>query len=300
MAKEEEIPRATHMGELTIGDTTIPCAVLEDGTRVLTQEGFLTAIGRAEKAKGGQGSTIEKTPAFFAAKNLQPFITPELAESSKPIQFRTLKGNKAYGFRAELLPGVCIVYLSARDVGALHPTQRHIADMASILVRGFAEVGIIALVDEATGYQDIRARQALEKILDEFISKELCKWAKTFPDEFYKELFRLREWQYSPFSVKRPGVVGKWTNDLVYKRLAPGVLDELKRLNPPTANGKRKVRHHQWLTKDVGHPRLREHLSAVIALMKASANWMGFYRMIQRALPKYNVTQEIPFSYHEE
>lgn len=130
--------------------------------------------------------------------------------------------------------------------------------------------GIIALVDEATGYQYDRARDALEKILDKFISKELRKWAKTFPDEFFENMFRLRGWQYVPFSVKRPGVVGKYTNDLIYERLAPGVLEELKRLTPRDERGRTKHRFFQRLTENVGHPRLREHLAAVIALMKAS------------------------------
>lgn len=84
-----------------------------------------------------------------------------------------------------------------------------------------------------------------------------------------------------------PSLVGKLTNDLVYQRLAPGVLDELTKLNPKTTKGTRRHRHHQWLTRDVGHPRLREHLSAVVALMKASAKWEDFKRMINRALPKY-------------
>jgi hypothetical protein len=156
-------------------------------------------------------------------------------------------------------------------------------------------VGIIALVDEATGFQEIRSRKALEEILEQFIAKDLRKWAKTFPDEFYKEMFRLRNWQYVPFSVKRPGVVGRYTNDLVYERLAPGVLEELKRKTPKTPAGHRKHRFFQWLTEDVGHPRLREHLTAVIALMKASTKWSQFYRMLQRALPRYGDTIPLDF-----
>ncbi len=38
---------------------------------------------------------------------------------------------------------------------------------------------------------------------------------------------------------------------------------------------------------DIGHPRLREHLASLIAIMKAAANWNDFWRMVQRALPKY-------------
>jgi hypothetical protein len=149
-----------------------------------------------------------------------------------------------------------------------------------------AKVGIIALVDEVTGYQEVRDREALQKILELYLLKEFAAWAKRFPDDFYKELFRLRGWNWNKLSVARPGYVGKLTNDLVYERLAPGILDDLKRKNPRTESGNRKVRHHQWLTEDVGHPALAQHLHATIALMRAAQNWSSFYTMIERALPK--------------
>lgn len=37
------------------------------------------------------------------------------------------------------------------------------------------------------GDQDLRARDALAKILEAFVAKEIRKWVKTFPVEFYKE-----------------------------------------------------------------------------------------------------------------
>ena len=239
---------------------------------------------------------VEQLPPFLAAKNLEPFIDEDLRRSSAPIVFRTKKGggregNLAYGYAAELLPKVCEVMLRARDAGGvLLQQQQRLAKEADILMRGFAHVGIIALIDEATGYQYQRSRAALEEILEKFIAKELQPWAKRFPDEFYEEMFRLRGWPYDPESVKRPSYVGKLTNDLVYARLAPAILDELRAKNPPDAKGRRRHKHHQWLTDDIGHPKLREHLAAVVALEKAATSWDGFYRGIQRALPRYNQT----------
>ncbi len=46
----------------------------------------------------------------------------------------------------------------------------------------------------------------------------------------------------------------------------------------------------------MGHPRLRERLAAVIALMKASTAWDQFRRAIQRALSKYGTTLELPLN----
>jgi hypothetical protein len=236
----------------------------------------------------------------LAAKNLEPFISEELRRSWTPILFKSngggYQGNKALGYPAELLPEVCDVFLAAREAGALLPSQEHMAKKCEILVRAFAKVGIIALVDEATGYQEVRDRLALQKILEMYIAKELLPWTKQFPDEFYKELFRLKEWQYSPPSVKRPSVVGYLTNDIVYDRLAPGILAELKKIIPKDEKGRRKHKFHQRLTENVGHPKLAEHLSNVITLMKASASWNGFYRLVQRALPRYSQTLELPFN----
>lgn len=171
--------------------------------------------------------------------------------------------------------------------------QLPIAKKCEILVRGLAQVGIVALVDEATGYQEVRDRLALQAILDAYLRKELAAWAKRFPDEFYREMFRLRGWPWERLSVSRPSIVGKFTNDLVYERLAPGVLEELQRLNPKDDRGRRKSRHHQWLTEDVGHPALAQHLHAVIGFMRASSTWDQFYRLIQRAFPKKGQTIEM-------
>jgi hypothetical protein len=288
------IPRATHIGELVIGDSTIKCAVLEDGIRVLTRATFVKAMGRTGKAKGGRGYDDEfRTPVFLTAKNLRPFIPDGILENSTPIIFK-LSGQRVIGYKAELLPQVCGVFIDAERAGVLTLNQIPIAKKCNILLRGFATVGIIALVDEATGYQEVRDRQALEKILERYIRGELGKWAKTFPDEFYKEMFRLRGWQYSPLSVKRPQYIGHLTNDIVYARLAPGVLDELRRREPKDDRGRRRHKFFQWLTDDIGHPRLREHLVATLALMRVSSGWDEFNRMLQRAFPKINTNLGLP------
>ena len=102
----------------------------------------------------------------------------------------------AIGYKADLLHLVCKVFLDAKEAGVLRPNQLHIAEKCRGLLHGFATTGITALVDEATGYQDVRARHALAKILEAFIAKELRKWVKTFPADFYKEMFRLRNIPY--------------------------------------------------------------------------------------------------------
>jgi hypothetical protein len=284
------LPKATHEGRpLKIGDIEIPCAVLEGEIRVLSERAVTKALGGKRGGSHWLRMREEEAgailPVYLSANNLRPFIDNDLALALKPTIYRALKGGKAYGLRAELLPKICNVLLRARDADALHWRQRPLAVQADILIRGLAEVGIIALVDEATGYQRDRNQEALARILDAFVAKELRAWAKTFPEEFYEHIFRLHGWPYNPAKVKRPQVIGHYTNDL-YARLAPGVLDELRRKNP-LIEGRRKHKLFQWLTGEFGDPRLRSLLDGAIALMRISEDWPQFRQFLKRAYPKY-------------
>jgi hypothetical protein len=194
------------------------------------------------------------------------------------------------GYRAELLPVICEIYLAARQGGSLPPNQQHIARQAEVIVRGLATVGIIALVDEATGYQEIRTKDALSRILEAFVAKELQPWVRTFPNDFYRELFRLRDIAYDPASVQRPLYFANLTNDIIYDRLAPGVRDELKKAQ------KKAVRSgmFQHLTSNIGYPKLREHLGSVVTLMKLSGNWGEFYNHLDLIHPSYRKNMPAP------
>lgn len=283
---------------LKIGEIEIECYVLDDGTRVLTQSSFLESLGRHRRANVRRriaDSGEERLPPILQGKAINPFISQEILEKSRPITFALPGGGRASGYNAELLPAVCEIYLKAREAGVLPSNQQHVAHQAEILVRGLARVGIIALVDEATGYQEIRARTALVEILEAFIASELQPWVQTFPDEFYRELFRLRGLEYPRATVKRPQYFGHLTNDIVYKRLAPGVLAELKNVTPRDDQGRRKHKYFQRLTSNVGYPKLREHLGSVVTLMKLSSDWRDFMRKLDQIHPRVGDTIQIPF-----
>lgn len=218
-----------------------------------------------------------------------------------PIKFRAPgRGKVAYGYPATILADICDVVLNARKAGALVSQQHHIADQCELLVRGFARVGIIALVDEATGYQRDRTKDALARILEAFIDKELQPWLRTFPAEFYQEMFRLRELPYDASSVKRPPYFGHLTNDVVYDRLAPAVLEELKIKIPRNEKGKPKAAFHQLLTRNLGYPKLREHLGAVIATMRLSSTWGDFHQKLDKHYPRFSGPTQIPFDFGDD
>ena len=284
------LPRAEYGSRerpIRIGDLEIACYVLDDGRRVLTQEGMLIAMGRAAKAKGGQGvrTAVDGLPPFIAASNLKPLIPLEILQSTAPIEFVTDTGVIVFGYPAELLPEVCRLYLRARDEEILLSSQKHIATRADMLVRALAATGIVALIDEATGFQEVRSKHALQEYLERFIRKELAAWVQRFPPEFFKELYRLKKWPWTG-SSRRPGVVGHYIKDLVYERLGPGVLEQLEQVNPTDGHGRRKAKHHQWLSDDLGIPGLSQHMHALIGFMRAEDDWHEFKIRFNRAFPK--------------
>lgn len=303
--EHDDIPQATHSGQLKIVDLVLPCAVLDNGMRVLSERGVTKALGGK---RGGAHWRRKRTspngmhlPVYISAGNLAAFIPSSLTLAlEQPIRYRFRNGRIGNGVVATLLPEICDVWLKARRAGALHPTQEHIAAKAEILVLGLANVGIVALVDEATGYQEVRDRNELHRILEAYISKELLPWAKRFPDEFYQELFRLRRWEYSPPQPKRPKLVGKLTSEIVYEKLPPGVLQELRNRNPVIKNGWRQHKHHQFLTEDIGHPHLEKHIVALLALMRASPGWATFKRLLGRAFPTHGVQYEFDLELDDE
>ena len=286
------LPTATHIGELKIGDIELPCAVLPGGIRVITQGAISAAFGPVTggyQARQRDSKHTGELPLFLVAKSLEPFISKELRTLvSKPYKYKDPRGGPTrIGFEATIAPKLCDVWLEAQENGALTKIQEPVAKRAELLMRGLAHVGIIGLVDEATGYQEIRDRKALHQILDKFLLAEQAKWAKRFPDDFYKHIFRLRGWEWRGMKVNRPSVVGRYTNDIIWDRLAPGIRRELEQRNPRNEFGRRPVKHHQWLTDDIGHPALQAHLNGVLALLRGSSTWESFKRLLARAFPKY-------------
>jgi len=212
-------------------------------------------------------------------------------ESTTPIFCRNEKGIRLAGYDALLLPMVCEVYLKLRDhyrsLGKEPPKpQKHIIEACDLLMRGLARVGIIALVDEATGYQERRAKDELTKILEAYIVEELRPWIKTFPDEFFRQVYRLHRWPYRAGSARRPSYVGQLINKYIYEQLPPPVLPELRKLNPVTDRGYRRHKHFQFLTADTGNIHLDRQITATTTIMKVSDDRKNFEENFQKAFGK--------------
>ena len=303
-------PRALYTGTLDLAGHTIACAVLDDGRRVISQNSFVQAIGRTGRVKTAARSedgVFFETPPFLTAANLKPFVERHLTSSSiTPIVYRSTSGSVGYGYEAKFLPTVCRIYLDARresrqgEKVGLDKRQRHIADACEILLSALASVGIDALVDEATGFQYDRARDALQKLLEQYVSKELARWERTFEPEFYQHMYRLKGWSPSRSSNKRTPQAGRLTVDLVFDRIHPDLLRELKQVREEANKPHSKL--HQWLTTgpNGGHPRLKQHLEGVTSLMSVASSWEQLMEWVDRRYPKFNETMRLPFPEPDE
>jgi P63C domain-containing protein len=202
------------------------------------------------------------------------------------------------GYDASVLVAVCNVWLKAREARALQTQQLGKAQKAEILTRALAQTGIVALVDEATGYEKVRPQNALQEFLAIMLRKELAAWVKKFPDEFYENIYKLKGWKWPGMSKNRYSVVGHYTNNLVFDRLAPGLLRELRVRSPKDEKGRRDPLH-LWRSEDVGDPMLAQHLYTLMMFQRlAIANghgWNRFLHTVDQVLPRRGDTLPLPF-----
>lgn len=301
-AAKDRLPSVIREGNLKFGETEIPCYITEDGRRLLSARALQIALGLTGEDRREPGDRVAR---LLENKKLSPLII----KGSDVAHFQPVKvsfsGNPKpiNGYSAEVLADICEGMLEARRLGML-TTERHqaVAAQCEVLMRSFARVGIIALIDEATGYQETRPKDALQQYLELLVRKELAVWAKKFPDEFYENIYKLRGWTWPGMKKNRFSVVAHYTRDLIYERMAPGLLADLEAKSPKDDKGCRDGKLHQWLTGDIGDPMLASHLQSVLTLQRlALANgwgWTKFMNMVDQVLKRKGDSLDLPFEDH--
>lgn len=294
---DSSIEIAKRSGTLEMGDISIPCAVLEDGTRLLSERAITKAFGG--KRGGSHWRRLKENPdgaylpIFLSAGNIKPFIDKELADAlGRRRIYRPKKGGAAaYGVEATLLPKICNVYLKMRDNDKkpLTASQIPLSVQADFIMRGLAEVGIVALVDEATGHIEEKRKDEYRELFQEFIRQQVKEYDKEFPKQFTDNLYRL--YGLAPDQPGRhPQFFGKLTRRYIYEPLADSkgaILEMLDEKNPVvTSKGGRKFKMFQFLTDTIGLPMFRAHLWQVVGILSSSRNKAEFNRAFARAFPK--------------
>lgn len=286
-AKVAGLPLETHTGVLRVGDG-IGCSVLDTGKRVFSVSGLVRAFGMGAKGRAPlpDGALV---PPVMAAANIRPYIADELYEKmAAPISYRSMHGGRpGLGYEADILNLMCDALLDARAAGVLRKPQMRAAYAAEVLTRAFAKVGVIALIDEATGYQADRASDELQRLVAAYVVEDMRPYVGLFPDRFFKLIYKLHGWQYKEGVTQGPRYVGKFINDYIYQGLPDVVLGKLRQRNP-VINRKyqRRHKHFQFLTEEIGEPALDRRLASVMTLISVSTNKQHFNQMFRTAFPK--------------
>lgn len=279
-----EIPVVWGKGPVKFYDIELDCYILDDGTAVLSKAKMMKAIGRPWK-----GASRTEMPTFIGAMNLQPFVAryPELEELLKGTDF--YDGTRLVsGYRADILPLVCNVYLDARNARprVLSKSQEPVALKCEMLLRSFARVGIVALIYEQLGFEKFKNPDALRLLVESYLAEEDRRWVKEFHNEFFYNLDRI--YGNAPTTSRnRPKYYAGFIRKYIYNPIEKGlVLNELDKRNPSDEKGTRKKRHHTLLNEEIGIPSLRKMIERVTALLSISPNKRRFDNAYSRMMGK--------------
>ncbi|NBD11837.1 P63C domain-containing protein [Corallococcus silvisoli] len=290
-----QVLKAEYDAVLNIGGVELPCYVLNNGVRALSQAGVLNALGMS--FGGGPSSGPDRLARFVASERLKPYVSDGLTDrSTSPLLFHPKGGGPVVrGYEATVLADLCDAIMRADIEGVLQKQQAHIAMQARVVALGFMKVGIVAVVDEATGYQQQRAPDALQALLGRLLRETPGPRVKRFTTAFYNELYRLTG--LPKRGGNHPRYFAALTRDLIYRRMgAPGLVPALEERNPSDANGNRQARHHQFLSDDFGVEVLIGHLHALLALMKLAKSLKQLRHLANQALPRLGDTLSLPLS----
>lgn len=270
-----DLPFSAFPGTLQMGNLELECHVLNDGRRVLTAREIVRAL------RGTRSNPPSVQRYFDALPDYRPGMFDD-----RSMQFR-MPGlpQIASGYESTVLIDMCDMYITADENGALKSNQQGLADMSWVIMRACSKVGIEALIDEATGYQEIREKRALQVKLQAFIADDMQTWVKTFPDEFWEELARLEGIRYQ--ARHRPLRWGGYVMKYIYSGIDPDVAAELKKRNP---NPHYKQNLHQLL-RDYGKDKLHQQLGGVIAIMRECKDMAEFRARFERVFEKKNQLQ---------
>ena len=254
---------------IRIADIEVPCYVLDDGRRVITTNGMLDTLTMARG--GAMVKGMNRLELFVSRDRIKSFVSNDLNERIRdPIKFRINK-NIAYGFTSDTLIEIAEAVIQADGAGVLQKQQAGIAHQCRVITSSLTRIGLIALIDEATGYQTRRESDELQQILTAYLLPEHRPWMQSIPDEFTSEIYRVYGWERKP-NNRGPRYAGMLIRQLIYERLPKPVLPKLDELNPSNKNYQRKHRHHQFLTDKQGLDNFRTQVITIMTLLRISRN----------------------------
>lgn len=268
------LPKAVATGVLRFGEVEVDCYVLDDERRVISQRGVLRGI--TGDRTGGKGGDLRRYLRGFPGDI-------DTLSAGESIDFAIPSGGRAQGRNASWFVDFCAAYVDAAVAGTLHPKQTHLAVQAQRVLKAVAKVGIVALVDEATGYEFVREHGLLARLFEQGLREEADRWEPRWHAAVVEPLCGVfdpkGEWARQPevFPVGLLSPIGKLYRIL----MGIDLYGELKRRNP---SGEERTghKHHQWMTEAMLR-NLSKYLEVIRALAQQyQGNKDGFYAAVEQ------------------
>lgn len=190
----------------------------------------------------------------------------------------------------------CRLMLSLRRAGKLGEGYLDYAANCEMFMLALADVGLAALIDEATGYDKIKKKREYQELFKDFIREEHSDWVREFPNEFFEHLYRVYHCERT--GRNHPSFFAHVITKYIYWPLADShgaILEQLKEKDPIVSKNGRRYRLHQFLTEEVGKAALRLHIGSIITLLALSNDKGMFKRIFARRYPKAGDQMEFNF-----
>lgn len=277
------MPEAVREGVLAFGGIELECYVLKDRRRVFHKRGMAKSLGM----RSGGGNVFMRA---MNSKGLGSIIPEKLWNAlNNPIVFKSLNGDQGHGYEGAVLIEICDAIWEANKQGRLGPRQGDLARQAEIILRSAAKVGIIALIDEATGFIKDKWREEYRELFRDFIRTEHRKWASEFPDQFFDMIYSIYRLPRR-HKNKHPQIFAHFIRKYVYTPLLDSrgaILEMLDEKNPTVyVGGGRRYKLFQFLEDEVGMPALRAHIWQITGIGMAAGTKAGFERGFNRVFPQ--------------
>jgi hypothetical protein len=288
----DRIPLALYQGDLVIGAQSIDCYVLDNQKRVIHKRGMAKALS----LKSTGGNAFLKT---MGRKSLGSNLPDSIWEKiNNPLIFKPLSGDPGHGYECTVLIDICVALSEAYRNGKLHPSQAFLGLQAETIIRAAAKLGIVALVDEATGYIADKRKEEYRELFRDFIRDEFRQYKSEFPDQFFDMIYGLYSLPRIKGSKKHPQFFGRFIRRYIYEPLASSngaILEMLDEKNPVVyVNGGRRYKMFQFLSDVVGMNALRSHIWQVVGIGNSVKTRASFERAFLNAFPALDREPMLP------
>ncbi len=300
MSEIANLPKALCTGEDTFNGIKLVAAILDDDdrTHLFSERSLANAFGFKgsatywEKRKAGAAVL----PSYLSNSLLKDYITADLVDKlAAAVSYLSTSKIVATGVEATALPLICDVFVRAGNANPSNDALRIAGERAYKIILAFSQFGVLKYVEQITGYRYTDEGTIITNELKEWgVSPTILDWQREFQIDFYRNIYRLKNWPFNPNTVKRTQVIGTYTNQYVYNYLPNDVFKWIKENTPKSKSGNYTKRLFQSLDEKRGKELLRNQLVAVTTMLKLARSWQEFKDLFARSLGQTQIDFEEP------